>query len=91
MSTPSNGITAEAIRGVMPPYRLSRDLLAATFAALPAARPTLPSPGAATDHAPAAPEWTITTLDEGPGWSREVLRHRGSPTPGNAAASSEVP
>ncbi len=35
MSTPSNGITPEVIRGVMPPYHLSRDLLAATIAALP--------------------------------------------------------
>src|SRR5258708_4207740 len=35
MSQPSNGITAEVIRGVMPPYHLSADLLQATFAALP--------------------------------------------------------
>jgi hypothetical protein len=35
MSEPSNGITAEVIRGVMPPYHLSADLLQATFAALP--------------------------------------------------------
>src|SRR5277367_4496851 len=36
MSQPSNGITPEVIRGVMPPYHLSPDLLAATIAALPA-------------------------------------------------------
>src|SRR5271170_7065105 len=35
MSEPSNGITAEVIRGVMPPYQLSPDLLQATLAALP--------------------------------------------------------
>jgi len=35
MSLASNGITAEVIRGTMPPYHLSADLLEATFAALP--------------------------------------------------------
>jgi hypothetical protein len=35
MSQPSNGITAEVIRQVMPPYQLSPDLLRATFAAIP--------------------------------------------------------
>jgi hypothetical protein len=35
MSEPSNGITAEVIRSVMPPYQLSPDLLQATLAALP--------------------------------------------------------
>src|SRR5580658_7034102 len=39
MSQPSNGITPEVIRGVMPPYHLSPDLLAATIAALPAPPP----------------------------------------------------
>ena len=39
MTTPSNGITPEIIRGVMPPYHLSPDLLAATIAALPAPPP----------------------------------------------------
>jgi hypothetical protein len=39
MSQPSNGITPEVIRGVMPPYELSLDLLHATFAALPAPPP----------------------------------------------------
>src|SRR5580704_1361813 len=39
MSQPSNGITPEVIRGVMPPYHLSADLLAATIAALPAPPP----------------------------------------------------
>jgi hypothetical protein len=37
MSQPSNGITPEVIRGVMPPCELSPDLLQATFAAI--ARP----------------------------------------------------
>jgi hypothetical protein len=39
MTIPSNGITPEVIRGVMHPYRLSPDLLAATTAALPAPPP----------------------------------------------------
>jgi hypothetical protein len=39
MSIPSNGITPEVIRGVMQPYRLSPDLMAATIAALPAPPP----------------------------------------------------
>jgi hypothetical protein len=34
LSLPSNGITAEVIREVMPPFHLSDDLLQATFAAL---------------------------------------------------------
>src|SRR5580692_7848037 len=37
MAQPSNGITPEVIRGVMPPCELSPDLLQATFAAI--ARP----------------------------------------------------
>src|SRR5277367_1589456 len=39
MSIPSNGITPEVIRGVMHPYHLSPDLMAATIAALPAPPP----------------------------------------------------
>jgi hypothetical protein len=35
MSQPSNGITPEVIRSVMPPYQLNPDLLQATLAALP--------------------------------------------------------
>jgi len=35
MAIPSNGITAEVIRDIMPPYHLSTDLLEGTFAALP--------------------------------------------------------
>jgi hypothetical protein len=42
------------------------------------------------DHADGIPEWTITKLDEGPGWSREVLRHRSSGPLGNGATSSPV-
>jgi hypothetical protein len=36
MTLPTNGITAEVIREIMPPYQLSADLLAAMFAAVPA-------------------------------------------------------
>ena len=39
MSIPSNTITPEVIREVMPPYRLSHDLMAATIALLPAPPP----------------------------------------------------
>ena len=35
MSQPSNGITPEVIRDLMPPYELSPDLLQATLAAIP--------------------------------------------------------
>ncbi len=35
MALPSNGITADVIRDVMPPYRLDPDLMASTVAALP--------------------------------------------------------
>jgi hypothetical protein len=43
MTLPSNGIT-EIIRGVMPPYRLSPDLLAVTIEALPAPPPDTSTP-----------------------------------------------
>jgi hypothetical protein len=36
MSIPTNGVTAEVIRSVMPPYTLSPDLLEGTFRAIPA-------------------------------------------------------
>ncbi len=39
MSLITNGITAEVIQGMMPPYHLSPDLLEATFAAFPAPPP----------------------------------------------------
>ena len=42
MSIPSNGITPEVIRQVMPPYHLSADLLEATLAAIPAPPPDAP-------------------------------------------------
>ena len=42
MSIPSNGITPEVIRQVMPPYHLSADLLEATLAAIPAPTPDAP-------------------------------------------------
>jgi hypothetical protein len=41
MTPPTNGITPEVIREVMPPYELSADLLAAAFASIPP-----PPPGA---------------------------------------------
>jgi hypothetical protein len=47
------------------------------------------SPDLATSPDPdadATPEWTITKLDEGPGWTREVLRHRSSATGGNGTS-----
>src|ERR1019366_7051701 len=39
MTPPTNGITPEVIREMMPPYHLSADLLAAAFASIP---PPLP-------------------------------------------------
>src|SRR5271165_1708934 len=39
MPNPSNGITAEVVREIMPPYRLSGDLLASAVAALPPSPP----------------------------------------------------
>ena len=47
-------------------------------------RPPHPAAAPAPDAA-AAPEWTFTKLDEGPGWTREVLRHRSSPAAGNGS------
>jgi hypothetical protein len=50
----------------------------------PQPHPDRPHP--ATDptlDAPTTSEWTRTLLDSGPGWSREVLRHRSSPAGGN--------
>jgi outer membrane biosynthesis protein TonB len=52
-----------------------------------------PPPDPAADPAPDAPapdaattsEWTRTPLDSGPGWSREVLRHRSSTPGGNGS------
>ena len=45
------------------------------------------APAAGPDpHADATPEWSITKLDEGPGWSREVLRHRSGGTGGNGTS-----
>jgi hypothetical protein len=37
------------------------------------------------------PEWTFTKLDEGPGWSREVLRHRSHREPANHAKPESAP
>jgi hypothetical protein len=46
--------------------------------------PPLPATAPAPD-APTTSEWTRTLLDSGPGWSREVLRHRSSPAAGNGS------
>ena len=44
-----------------------------------------PAPDAPAPDAPVTSEWTRTLLDSGPGWSREVLRHRSSPAAGNGS------
>jgi hypothetical protein len=44
MSTPSNGITAEVIRGVMPHYHLNTDLLGETLRVLPPPPPNASTP-----------------------------------------------
>jgi hypothetical protein len=44
-----------------------------------------PHPAASTAPADNVPEWSITKIDEGPGWSREVLRRRSSTATGAAA------
>jgi hypothetical protein len=45
-----------------------------------------PHPPGHPDPDATTPEWSITKLDEGPGWSREVLRHRSSREGGNGSA-----
>ena len=55
MSSPTNGITPEVIRGAMPPYHLSPDLIAATLATLAAPPP---------DTTPAARLARLTRLIE---------------------------
>jgi hypothetical protein len=47
--------------------------------------PDAPAPSAAAAPDAATPEWTRTPLDSGPGWSREVLRHRSSSAGGNGS------
>ncbi len=58
--------------------------------------PTAPQPQPQPDRPPhppthpeqpdaTTPEWSITKLDEGPGWSREILRHRSSREGGNGS------
>jgi hypothetical protein len=55
--------------------------------AVPQPQPDRPPHPPAQPQPPAAtPEWTRTKLDEGPGWSREVLRHRSSQQGGNGSA-----
>jgi hypothetical protein len=54
------------------------------------------SPGESPDTAThpdqdTGPEWSITKLDEGPGWSREVLRHRSHREPTNNAKPESAP
>ncbi len=48
-------------------------------------------PAAPTAPDATTPEWSITRLDEGPGWSREVLHHRSSREGGNGSAPGSVP
>jgi hypothetical protein len=52
-------------------------------------RPPHPAAAAAPD-ATATSEWTRTLLDAGPGWSREVLRHRSSLEAQNATSPSPL-
>jgi hypothetical protein len=60
--------------------------------AAPQPRPDLPSHPPTHPGQPAAtPEWTRTKLDEGPGWSREVLRHRSSQAAENSTANNISP
>jgi hypothetical protein len=44
-----------------------------------------PAPDAPAADAPTTSEWMRIPLDSGPGWSREVLRHRSSPAAGNGS------
>jgi hypothetical protein len=39
----------------------------------------------------AIPKWTITKLDEGPGWTREVPRHRSHRDPANSTTPRSTP
>jgi len=47
--------------------------------------PDAPAPDAPAPDAATTSEWSRTLLDSGPGWSREVLRHRSSPAAGNGS------
>jgi hypothetical protein len=49
-----------------------------------------PDPPANPEQPAATPEWTRIKLDEGPGWSREVLRHRSSLEAENATSPSPL-
>jgi hypothetical protein len=51
---------------------------------------TAPVPDAAATPDAAAKEWSITKLDEGPGWSLEVLRHRSNQEAENATSPSPL-
>jgi hypothetical protein len=81
MSTPSSGITAEVMRDILHPYHLSADPLEATLADIPATHPDQDT----------GPEWSITKLDESPGWSGELLRHRTHREPANTAKPESTP
>jgi hypothetical protein len=71
----------------------------------PPARPTAPSadlaapkpqpdrpphPSASPEQPAANPEWSRIKLDEGPGWSREVLRHRSNLEAENTTSPSPL-
>jgi len=88
MSIPSNGIPPEVIREVMPPYHPPASptpLPTNTATAEPPAPPGGCPATAAHPGQDTGPAWSIIKLDEGPGWSREVLRHRSHREPANNA------
>jgi hypothetical protein len=59
--------------------------------AAPQPQPDRPPDPPAQPQPPAdTPEWSRIKLDEGPGWSREVLRHRSSPETENATSPSPL-
>ena len=57
MTLPTNGITADVIRDIMPPYQLNTDLLGAMLAAVPP-----PPAGAATAWRQARCAWLVQEL-----------------------------
>ena len=81
--TPRSAATVPPQPTPIPPHQAAADTSAPTAIPPAAPRPlpetaAHPAAEAAPLTRPAAPgsDWTITRLDEGPGWSREVLRHR---------------
>jgi hypothetical protein len=94
MFIPSNDITPEVIREVVPPYHppvAPTPLPTNRATAEPPAPPGGSPDTAAHPDQDTGPEWSITKLDEGPGWSREVLRHRSPREPANNAKPESTP